>query len=275
MNKFLKISGDTESVMNLLYGNRKEMPTPVQVETVVKENRILTDWKKVKEICQDKAFSKEYKVGQFLNVYSPVFGFIEWEIVRTGESDFYTLARRPIVSMQFDALEKDKTGRKENKGFRSSWGSNNPFHCAPHKFLNSFGKKGEWWKSSNEFDLEPEEHNEFPGFLSALPKEFLDCVLPTHVEMEIPECDGGGKKTQELKFFLPSKEELFETDGKKPFFTVASLKKCGCFYWLRSPYVGYSDYVYCVDATGTLNYSRADLSHGVAPACRLGVSQGI
>jgi len=275
MNKFLKISGDTESVMNLLYGNRKEMPTPVQVETVVKENGILTDWKKVKEICRDKAFSKEYKVGQFLNVYSPVFGFIEWEIVRTGESDFYTLARHPIVSMRFDAPEKDKTRKKENKDFRSSWGSNNPFHCAPHKFLNSFGKKGEWWKSSNEFDLEPEEHNEFPGFLSALPKEFLDCVLPTHVEMEIPECDGGGKKTQELKFFLPSKEELFETDGKKPFFTVASLKKCDCFYWLRSPFVGNAYFVCNAYTSGALSGNYAHNSHGVAPACRLGVSQGI
>ena len=274
MEKFLSISGDTQSVMELLYGKfqgKKEIKKEEKYETVQTSilPEAITDWKKVKSIVDNGDVSKYFKIGQFLTVYSPIWGFIEWEIVRLEKDGLYMISRHIIAEMPFDAEELSEKDGKKNVGGRSDWGSNNPLHCAPHKFLNSDKPVGKWWKSSTPFDNTPEESKTLPGFLYRMPKDFLDCVVPTEVEMAIPECDGGGKKKQSLRFFLPSAEEIFSKDGKKPFFQISSLKKFG-YWWLRSPRPSSSYFVYYVYTSGAQYSHIAFNTNGVLPACRVG-----
>lgn len=227
----------------------------------------LTDWKRVAEICRSGKAEKYFSIGQYLSFYSPVWGFLEWEIARMENDGFWLVARRPVCSMQFDAPEEKNHGLSKNIKFRGEYGSNNPLHCAPHKFLNSDAPNGGWWKSSTCFDAPPEEHNDLPGFLNSVPKDFLDCVKETDVVMDIPECDGGGEKKQKLKFFLPSKTEIF---GEHPFFKIKTTKKNGCIWWLRSPFVGISYSVFYVSSSGSLYFSFALSAIGCVPACRIG-----
>ena len=224
----------------------------------------LTDWNRVADICRNGDAARYFKVGQFLALHSPVWGFIEWEIVRMEADGFWLVARRPVCAMQFDGEET------ESINGRDDWGSNNPLHCAPHKFLNSDKAAGQWWEASTPYDCPPAEHQELPGFLSGLPQDFLDCVKTVDVEMEIPECDGGGTATQPLLFFLPSRQGIAPDNGKAPFFKLKTLKKDGCIWFLRSPYVGTSINVYNVYSSGALDYNGANNANGCVPACRIG-----
>ena len=250
---------------------RPEQPkTKVELAPLRCRDCALTDWNRVAEICRNGDAARHFEIGQMLSLYSPVWGFIEWEIARMEKDGFWLVARRPVCAMPFDAPELDRKGSKRNIGGRDDWGSNNPLHCAPHKFLNSDAPAGEWWNASTDFDQPPEEHKELPGFLSGLPKAFLDCVMTTDVEMEIPDCDGGGTETQPLRFFLPSRQELFPENGREPFFKLKTLKKDGCIWFLRSPNVGTSLIVYYVYSSGALYTTIASYAYGCVPACRIG-----
>ena len=250
---------------------RPEQPkTKVELAPLRCRDCALTDWNRVAEICRNGDAARHFEIGQMLSLYSPVWGFIEWEIARMEKDGFWLIARRPVCAMPFDAPELDRNGDRENIDGRDDWGSNNPLHCAPHKFLNSDAPAGKWWKASTDFDQPPEEHEQLPGFLSGLPQAFLDCVKITEVEMEIPECDGGGTEKQPLRFFLPSRQELFPDGNRKPFFKLKTLRKDGCIWFLRSPYVGNSYIVYFVISSGALNYSNANSAYGCVPACRIG-----
>lgn len=250
---------------------RPEQPkTKVELAPLCCRDCAITAWHFVADICRNGDAARFFKVGQFLALYSPIWGFIEWEIARMEKDGFWLVARRPVCAMPFDAPELDRKGNRRNIEYREDYGSNNPLHCAPHKFLNSDAPAGEWWKASTDFDQPPQEHKELPGFLSGLPQSFLDCVKTTDVEMEIPDCNGGGTETQPLRFFLPSRQGVCPEDGREPFFKLATLKKDGCIWFLRSPYVGYSYSVYYVHSSGALNSLNASFAFGCVPACRIG-----
>lgn len=259
-------ANEIPAIISGLSGKREA----VILEPRTQGNGVLTDWRHVAAICRAGAAARYFKVGQFLSLHSPVWGFIEWEIVRMEEDGFWLVARRPVCAMQFDGEEKERDGKQRNIDGRDDWGSNNPLHCAPHKFLNSDKAAGQWWEASTDFDCPPAEHQELPGFLSGLPQDFLDCVKTVDVEMELPDCDGGGTATQPLRFFLPSRQEIAPDNGKAPFFKLKTLKKDGCIWWLRSPNVGHSYNVYIVNSSGALYGSYAVGASGCVPACRIG-----
>lgn len=214
-----------------------------------------------------------------------------------------TLITEKIISIKaFDARESSNADAN-----RRSYGNNRYLHSNMRQWMNKDGTP--WYLAQHGADQAPDAanlnggwnpYNTEAGFLSGFDKKFKDALLATALTtVKNNATDGGGIETVTDKVFLPSTTEvglanegniaegakwpLFSTNASRlanptaeavsaSNYTNSSLKENSPWYWwLRTPYAGYSYLVRNVSTSGALNYYSAFYGYyGVRPALNLG-----
>lgn len=156
---------------------------------------------------------------------------------------------------------------------RYSYGHNSWRESALRQWLNSSGAAGKWWGMQNSWDVAPGYAHNVPGFLAGFDAAFLECVKDHNTITALWDKPGMAEKTKD-KFYLLSRTEVFGdanndvAEGEKLDLPQQFLR--GHYWWLRSPYPGYTYIVYSVYTTGTLYVDHANFTLAVAPACVIG-----
>jgi hypothetical protein len=190
---------------------------------------------------------------------------------------------------------------------RKSYGNNRYQYANLLQWLNSDKAANNWYAAQHGTDAPPADTNsstgnngydDKPGFLSEWSANDKAALLDTTVVVNKASVDGGGQENVTSKVFLlsyaevglsgdaaeGSVHELFSSGGnagrvamptadavESSEYTNSSLNvNSGWYYWCRSPYVSYSDYVRYVGAGGSTNtYYASYGSVGVRPAWNL------
>ena len=235
---------------------------------------------------------------------------IPWRIVAKNHkgypSNSVTLMANNIIDLRaFDAQEPNNSNRD-----RQSYGNNNWRYSNLRLWLNSSAGAGSWYSAQHSADHTPDNsytqygtgYSTRPGFLhnfSAAERNLLMSTTLKTVNNTVT--DGGGSYTTADKIFLPSETEVglgnenniaegttfayFANNNSRIAIVqedayIASLCTSkpsslvdNWYYWLRTPYVGYSDRVRFVNTDGSLGSSAAYYgTYGVRPCLNLPAS---
>ena len=214
------------------------------------------------------------------------------------------LITEKIITLKcFDAKEPSNPNSD-----RKNYGNNRYSQSNIDQWLNSAAGAGAWYSARHTYDAPPNNanvwdgYNEYdaqPGFLSFFEESFRNAILDSTIRVaKNTVTDGGGYEDITRKVYLLSRMEvglsnengiaegskwdLFSDDNSRKAYPTAeavsrseytsgSLNASSPWYWwLRTPYVGYSYYARLVNADGTLSSNYACLGHwGVRPALEL------
>ena len=208
--------------------------------------------------------------------------------------------------LAFDAIEASNSDSN-----RRSYGNNRYSLANLLQWLNSNAAAGKWYSAKHSADAPPtaanvwSSHNPYSdkaGFLAMLDDRFVAALLETTVTVaKNTVTDGGSYETVKAKMHLPSTTEVGLTNEnniaegvklalfsdntsrlayptaecvKNSTYTNTSLNTSAAwYYWLRTPYSGYSCNVRIVYSAGALSYSyAAGGDGGVRPLCNLNSS---
>ena len=214
------------------------------------------------------------------------------------------LITEKIITLKcFDAKEpSNPTSDRQN------YGNNRYSQSNIDQWLNSAAGAGAWYSARHTYDAPPNNanvwsnYNEYDaeaGFLSNFEESFRNAILDTTIRVaKNTVTDGGGYEDITRKVYLLSRMEvglseengiaegskwdLFSDDNSRKAYptaeavsrseyTSSNLNTSSPWYWwLRTPYAGYSYFARCVSADGTLDRSSAYGGHrGVRPALEL------
>ena len=271
---------DKEGRVALLWGKPEEILTVVQglkgksyVPTTHITGSIKTDWATVFRVCRDGLAKRVYTVGETLMAKHSTFGSVVWRICRVEEDRMVLVATNPVCDMVFDECEKEQSedGSPNPESCRK-YGYNRWEESAIRQWLNSAEGAGKWWKPQNDWDVEPGCHGKVAGFMAGFDRAFLACVRES--EITTASEDGNGSYTTRDRFYLPSITEVWgDTNNGVQEGEKLDLGKGFCrgrYWWLRSPNVGFADFVYNVHSSGAMHDHTAHNSFGVIPACVVG-----
>ena len=181
---------------------------------------------------------------------------IEWLVAdHTKYEGTVLLSRDILCSRPFD----EPKGYYKNK-YRKTYGSNRWSVSDIRKWLN----------------------NEF--YCKSFSDRLAELTIPALKRTEIPECDKGSSmnyfidSTEDFTFLLSDAEvgyregykplELFEGKNKRKYLTVEACPGLAWYWWLRSPFAGYSCCACIVSTDGSLDsYNAYAGDNGVRPAC--------
>lgn len=178
---------------------------------------------------------------------------------------------------------------------RVRYGSNNYKESAIRQWLNSKAAAGSVWTPQTKFDRPPSWAASTAGFMNGMDEDFLAVIGKTHIIVSRNTvCDGGGYDEMDDYFFLLSRREVYMgnevasvIEGEPyPYYSdYSDLSAAGTgadsnrikyrngsaqYWWNRTPYSGYGNYVRGVHTTGTMHINNASYtSGGVAPACNI------
>lgn len=216
------------------------------------------------------------------------------------------IAEKIIQLMASDAKEPSNSDSN-----RKNYGNNRHIYSNILQWLNSNAAAGKWYSAKHSADAPPtaanvwSSHNPYSdkaGFLAMLDERFVAALLETTVTVaKNTVTDGGSYETVKAKMHLPSTTEvglanenniaegvklaLFSDNTSRLAYPTAecvsnstykdsNLKTSAAwYYWLRTPYSGYSCNVRSVNSSGALDYYNAyDGYRGVRPLCNLNSS---
>lgn len=207
----------------------------------------------------------------------------------------------PIV-LAFDAKEPNNSNSD-----RKNYGNNRYSYANVLQWLNSNATAGNWYSAKHSADQSPNStsvvtynpYADLAGFLAMLDDDFVAALLDTTVTVaKNTVTDGGSYETVTAKMHLPSTTEvglanengiaegsklaLFSDNTSRlayptaecvsnSDYTSSSFNTSSSWYWwLRTPYSGYSFFVRNVGTSGALDRSSAISGHrGVRPLCNL------
>lgn len=207
----------------------------------------------------------------------------------------------PIV-LAFDAKEPNNSNSD-----RKNYGNNRYSYANVLQWLNSNATAGNWYSAKHSADQSPNStsvvtynpYADLAGFLAMLDDDFVAALLDTTVTVaKNTVTDGGSYETVTAKMHLPSTTEvglanengiaegsklaLFSDNTSRlayptaecvsnSDYTSSSFNTSSSWYWwLRTPYSGYSYYVRYVSTSGALYYDDAYSGRGgVRPLCNL------
>ena len=210
-----------------------------------------------------------------------------------------------ILLRAFDAKEPDNTNADRQAKGNNRYSVSNIDH-----WLNSTAPAGQWYSPQHSTDQSPNStsvvtrnpYDTDAGFLNGFDARFIAAMQDTTIKVARNTItDGGGYDTLTRKVFLPSSAELFnqaensimegsllqyfqanttairiakistyaaEDNNNKGSSSVTA--GTASYYWMRTPYSSYSDYVRYVNSDGSLSFSNAYFgSSGVRPLCNL------
>jgi len=212
------------------------------------------------------------------------------------------ITERIITLKCFDAKEPSNPNSD-----RRGYGNNRYSQSNIDQWLNSAAGAGAWYSARHTYDAPPNNanvwvnYNEYDaeaGFLSNFEESFRNAILDTTIRVVKPSVDGGGYEDITRKVYLlsntevggsnendiaeGSKWDLFSNDDSRKAYPTAeavsaseytdsSLNASSPWYWwLRTPYAGYSNNARGVRPGGTIgSYAAHDGSRGVRPALEL------
>ena len=207
----------------------------------------------------------------------------------------------PIV-LAFDAKEPNNSNSD-----RKNYGNNRYSYANVLQWLNSNATAGNWYSAKHSADQSPNStsvvtynpYADLTGFLAMLDDDFVAALLDTTVTVaKNTVTDGGSYETVTAKMHLPSTTEvglanengiaegsklaLFSDNTSRlayptaecvsnSDYTSSSFNTSSSWYWwLRTPYSGYSYFVRGVHTSGALSGNLAyNGGWGVRPLCNL------
>ena len=251
----------------------------------------ITSWQQVQHIVRAGLHHQVFQIGdQFVATFNgqPVV----WDVIgidhdKPTDSRFtHSLTIQShdcLLNARFDAPEPDNPNSD-----RRQYGNNRYLHSAIRQWLNS-AETTFTWQPQHQYDVAPEgAPYDGAGFLKLLDPELV-AVLGA-VDKQVARntvTDGGGQDLFSDKVFLLSRVEVYgggegTTTGEEvyPFYKAMAssattdeieerIKYLGASaqpWWLRSPHPGGALNVRCVFTSGSVAYSGAVYSCGVAPA---------
>lgn len=220
-----------------------------------------------------------------------------------GDPDGSTalIAKNIITLKCFDAIEASNSDSN-----RKQYGNNRYLYSNIRQWLNSRAAAGAWYSAQHSTDAAPtnanvwtncNEYDQEAGFLTNFSEKMLAALLTvTKRVAKNTVTDGGGYEDVADKIFLLSNTEvglanensvaegslyaLFNTASERLAYPTAEAVSRSeysdgnlaaskpWYWWLRTPYAGYSYDARCVYAAGTLNGGGAYYGNrGVRPAC--------
>lgn len=174
---------------------------------------------------------------------------------------------------------------------RGLLGSNNYADSPMRQYINSSAAAGSVWTPKTKFNRPPSWAATTAGFLNGMDEDFLSVIGEVTKKTALNTVsDGGGSVETTERFFLLSRSEVYggnEVTGGEgaayPYYAnhsdlgapgtgndsnrIKYRNGAAKYWWLRSPYAGHASNVRYVHTTGNINYSYANYSLGVAPAC--------
>ena len=186
---------------------------------------------------------------------------------------------------------KNSIEGKFNSCQRVLLGNNNYAQSAMRQYLNSDAAAGSVWTPKNNWDRPPSWATSTAGFLNGIDGDFLAVIGEVDkITILNTVSDGGGSVTTSEKIFLLSRSEVYggnensinEGAAYSYYADYSDLGAAGTgadtnrikyrsssaqYWWLRSPYTGYSSIVRIVYPAGNVSDGSAYSSYGVAPAC--------
>lgn len=170
-----------------------------------------------------------------------------------------------IGPMQYDAKEPNNpdSNRKTN--------GNNKYSVSNiNQWLNSDGAANEWYTSQHEYDAPPDYQNK-AGFLNEWSDSDKSVLQETNWTTTLSKVDGGGMDTFSQKVVMMSTTELGveeDTGGNRlDIFNSDGDRATGSYYWTRTPYFSYPQYVNRVTGAGDLDSGGAYFADEVRPIC--------
>lgn len=256
----------------------------------------ISSWAVVQQLVRLGVASKVFNVGDQLVCGHTTYGTLTWDIlgfdldtpVDTAYEHSMTIGLHDQLNtaFQFDAAETNNPDAN-----RKQYGSNNWKESGIRQWLNSNGAAGTWWTAQTDYDVRPSYANSTAGFLAGLDADML-AVLGSvkKITARNTVTDGGGYDETTEKIFLLSRTEVYggqenaiDEGTVYPYYSQnSSLTAAGTgadtnrikyrngtaqYWWLRSPYSGFSSSVRGVYPGGNISNYDAYSSYGVAPAC--------
>lgn len=238
-----------------------------------------------------------FNIGDQLVCSHSEFGEIVWDIIGINHdtpqdsslSNSLTIQAHSIIAPGtiFDAPETSNTDSN-----RKNYGNNNWNLSNVRQYLNSTAASG-WFTATHSYDVAPSAYSSRPGFLNGFDNDFLSVIGPVTKTTLYPSVDGSGTYTTNDTMFLLSMTEVYAGQNSStsegsvyPYYSDnSSLLAPGTssdtnrvktrldngntgYWWLRSAYPSYSNYVRYVRTSGDVNYNNAYYTTpGLAPAC--------
>lgn len=214
------------------------------------------------------------------------------------------VAERMITLKCFDAKEASNPDSN-----RANYGNNRYSQSNIDQWLNSAAGAGAWHSARHAYDAPPNNanvwtnYNEYDaqaGFLAFFEESFRNAILDSTIRVaKNTVTDGGGYEDVVRKIYLLSNTEVGLANENSvaegtlwDYFNSASRRQCYptaeavsaseytnaslsstqyWYWWLRTPYAGYSSSARRVHTDGSLNYISAYIGyHGVRPALEVG-----
>lgn len=185
------------------------------------------------------------------------------------------------------------TNGNVNCGQRIIWGSNNWFSSGIRQWLNTDKDANTWWEAKTVFSRPNSTTVAKDGFLKGIDPAFLGVIGEVTKTTQKSVSEGYGLNTTCERFFLLSRPEIYGgterggdgADGKVyayygDGYSDLSIPNAGAntnrikyrngsasYWWLRTPYAAFGNFVRFITPTGALSDNNAVNSHGVVPAC--------
>lgn len=210
-------------------------------------------YNEIYNICHNHEAKEHFTVGDQLKVDNviPYKKSIIFDVVDVKDNSITLVTHYLVAQMPFDAAEPNNPDE-----YIAKYGSNNYEQSSIRQWLNSAETSGKWWKPQTEYDKPIPSVEYMDGFLLGIDKSFVNVLT---------------KNELGDKFWLLSEDEV---DNIEFFKDKENRKKQYVngeeyFWWLRTPYSGYTCNVRGVNTSGELNYDYAYYSDGIAPACEI------
>ena len=240
------------------------------------------------------SYNKSYVVGGSFITYNADYSTLETVATVEGQNGTYlgTVTARTPSYRAAGAVAVDNINATE----RNAYGRNYWKESAVRQMLNSKAAAGSVWTPQNKFDMPPSWRATQEGFLKGLDPELVSVLgrVKKRTGLNVWERTLMGanyEDTDEL-VWLPSFSEVYfgkntygsqvDEGGPYKFYSdysdlgsagtgadtnrIKLLSGSARYWWLRSPYPSYADYVYNVQPTGANGDSNANNSCGLAPA---------
>ena len=243
-------------------------------------------WYDIQRKVRNGTIQDYYSVGDQLSVNyngsAVMFDIVAFDVAIPADSN-YTHSMTLISHDCLESLMFDNKEPSNSNSDRKSYGNNRYLHSNIRQWLNSSGEAGNWWTAQHSADAAPDYATTKAGFMSYFDSDFLSVIGKTKIKVvKNTVTDGGGyEEISDDYFYLPSETEVglgnenniaegtlfpyFNSSTKRVKYYNGSTK----YWWLRTPFSGFTSYVRTVDTSGDLNRYYAYNAIGVAPACNI------
>lgn len=237
-------------------------------------------------MVRNGTFSQNYSIGDQLivkyNGNDTLWDIVAIDVAIPADSNL----SHSVTLMPHDCLDVlmfDNAEPNNPNSDRKSYGNNRYKESNIRLYLNSSGAAGTWWSSQGTYDAAPDYASTKAGFMSNFESDFLEVIGKTKIRVvKNTVTDGGGyEEMTDEYFYLASETEVglgnennIAEGSAFPYFSdnshrIKNYQGSAKWWWLRTPYSGYSYYVRYVNPSGTLRGNFAYIAYGIAPACNI------